>query len=118
LSSAILASGALLSSCGSTAVVTGTLKGQLLLSGGPPPGKNRPTNGNVVATSNVGNISYRYSTPVSQSGQFVLHLAPGIYSLTGSSPNYDGGKGKCFGSKKFTVSLSHSTRTIVYCPEK
>ena len=117
-SSALLASGVLMSSCGSTAVVTGTIKGQLFLSGGPPPGQNRPTNGNVAATSSVGNLSYTYSTPVSQNGRFVLHLPPGTYSLVGSSPSYDGGKGKCLGSKKFTVSQSQTTRAIVYCLEK
>ena len=116
-SSALLASGVLMSSCGSTAVVTGTIKGQLLLSGGPPPGQNRPTNGYVAATRSVGHFTFVYSTAVSHNGQSVLHPPAGTYSLTGSSPSYDGGEGKCFGSKKFTVSQSQK-RAIVYCLEK
>jgi hypothetical protein len=114
-SSALLASGVLMSSCGLTSVVTGTIRGQLLLSGGPPPVQKRPTNGNVEATGSGRNT---YATTVSQNGQFVLHLPAGTYSLTGSSPNYDGGKGECFGSKKFTVSQRQTTRAFVYCLEK
>lgn len=119
LTSALLAAGVLMSSCGSTVVVTGTIRGEFLLSGGPAPGQSRPTNGNVAATSTVGNFTHVYSTTVSQSGQFVLHLPAGTYSLSGSSPSYDGGKWKCLGSsKKFTVSQNQTTRAIVYCLEK
>jgi hypothetical protein len=114
-SSAPLASGVLMSSCGSPSVVTGTMKGQLFISGGPSPGQNRPTNGNVEATGRGRNT---YSTAVSENGQFVLHLPTGTYSLTGSSPNFDGGKGKCLGPDKITVSESQTIRANVNCLEK
>lgn len=82
------------------------------MGGGPLPGQNRPTNGKVEAMDQSGNT---FSVAVSENGQFVLHLPMGTYSLTGSSPNYDGGKGKCFGSHKITVSRGQTTRPIVSC---
>ena len=104
-----------MSACGSPSVNTGTIRGELLISGGAAPGMDQPTNGNVEATGKGG---VTYSTAVSGNGQFVLHLAMGTYSLAGTSPNFDGGKGRCLGPDKITVSKNKITKANVNCPAK
>jgi hypothetical protein len=104
-----------MSACGTPSVDTGTISGGLSISGGLPPGQQRPTNGSVEATGKGG---VAYSTALSKNGQFVFHLPPGTYSLTGTSPKYGGGKYTCLGSDKINVSQGHTTKADVNCAEK
>lgn len=90
------------------------VKGQLLISGGPPPGTPRPTNGEVTATNTSGE-SFAVSVP--STGRFTLKLPAGKYSLTGSSPEFGNGKYRCSALKRVTVFKDQSIHEVVYCPE-
>lgn len=91
-----------------------SVEGQLLISGGPAPGKSRPSEGEVSARNESGQ-SYAVSVPAT--GKFTLHLPAGTYSLTGSSPQFGNGQYKCLAQQKVTVSKGKSTHEDVICAE-
>jgi hypothetical protein len=91
-----------------------SIKGQLLISGGPAPGTPRPSEGEVTAR-NAGGLSFAVSVPLT--GRFTLQLPAGTYSLTGSSPQFAGGHYKCLAQRKVTVSKGKSTHEDVVCNE-
>jgi hypothetical protein len=90
------------------------VKGQLLISGGPPPGTLRPTDGEVTAR-NASGQSFSISVP--STGKFTLQLPAGKYSLTGSSPQFGNGQYKCSALRMVTVFKGTSIHAVVYCPE-
>jgi hypothetical protein len=93
-----------------------SIKGQLLLSGGPSTSAvSRPSGGQVTARNASGQS---FVTSVPSSGSFVLQLPAGRYSLTGSSPQFGGGQYECFGHVKINVSKGKTTRQNAICEEK
>ena len=92
-----------------------SVKGQLLISGGPFPGKPRPSEGEVTAKTANGQS---FAVAVPATGKFALQLPAGTYSLTGSSPQFGGGQYKCLALREVTVSKSRSTHEDVICAEK
>jgi|ERR1035438_3503152 hypothetical protein len=113
--SALLVSGVLMSACGSPSGDMGSIEGRLSISGGPAPGTDKPTSGNVKAIDKRGATT---STAANGKGQYMLHIEVGTYSLSGTSPNFDGGKIKCHALSKVTVSKDRTTTANTYCPEK
>jgi len=91
------------------------VSGQLLITGGPAPGKPRPSEGEITATNPNGQ-SFTASAPAT--GIFTLHLPAGTYSLTGSSPQFGNGKYKCMARREITAFNEMSTHANVFCPEK
>lgn len=63
-------------------------------------------NGRAVALASV----------VGQMGVFELEAPPGRYTLTGTSPKYEGGAGVCHGYKAVTVRANQSVSVKVLCP--
>jgi len=92
-----------------------SVKGQLLISGGPCCSAPRPSEGEVTAR-NANGQSFAVSVPAT--GRFVLQLAAGTYWLTGSSPQFGGGQYKCLAQREVTVSKGKSTHEDVLCAEK
>ena len=89
--------------------------GQLLITGGPAPGKPRPSEGEVTATNPNGQTFTAFAPAT---GMFTLHLPAGTYSLTGSSPQFGSGKYKCMAQQEITIFNGMSTHANVFCPEK
>jgi len=102
-----------------------SVKGQLLITGGPllitggsfQGRAPRPSDGEVTAR-NASGQSFAVSVPAT--GKFILQLPAGTYSLTASSPQFHVGKGegKCIAHRKVTVSKGQSTYENVFCQEK
>jgi hypothetical protein len=94
---------------------TGILQGRLLAVGGAL-AKARPVAGSIYFDGPGGS---RGTTEVDATGSFAIGLAPGSYTLTGSSPAYDGGKGVCRTLKTDIVLTSNGTTTAnIYCQER
>jgi hypothetical protein len=89
-----------------------SIRGQLLLTGGPGPGERFPSEGEVIAI-NASQESFRSS--VSSNGEFLLHLPVGRYTLTGSSPQFGGGRYECFGRQKVRVLKDSVAHQNVSC---
>lgn len=92
-----------------------TVKGQLLISGGPAPGTPRPSRG-VVTAKNASGQSFSVSVP--STGEFTLRLPSGRYSLMGSSPQFGNGQYKCFALRTVIVFKGTSLHEDVFCPAK
>lgn len=71
----------------------GTVAGMLLRVGGPAPGAPVPLPGHVTATPVGGGPHYTF--PVARNGRYRIHLAPGSYRLTGTSPQIQSGHQTC-----------------------
>jgi hypothetical protein len=95
----------------------GKIAGQLLFVGGPAPGLPRPrpaVHGTVTFTV-TGTARDLSTVPVDIHGAFSVHLSPGTYSITATSPDYDGGHGVCLAKRPVRVSDRSSTAIKVYC---
>ena len=91
-----------------------SVNGQLLISGGPAPGTPRPSDGEVTARNAMGQ-SFAVSVPAT--GKFTVHLPAGTYSLTGSSPQFGGGRYTCTAQREVKVSKGKSAHENVICNE-
>jgi hypothetical protein len=91
-----------------------SVRGELLISGGVPPGTRRPTEGQVTAVSASGRS---FDVSVTANGKFTLRLPPGQYKLSGHSPQFGGGKYECLAPRAVTVALNRPVRTDVVCIE-
>jgi hypothetical protein len=98
----------------STPPYDASVKGQLLISGGPLPGTPRPSDGEVTAKNASGKS---FSISVAPNGVFTLQLPPGKYTLTGSSPQFGNGQYKCFALRSVTVFKGKSIHHNVFCSE-
>ena len=93
----------------STAMVQGTLQ----FSGGPAGTKPRPVAGTVLFRGPGGSTT---KAEVDSSGKFAIGLYPGTYTIEGTSPQYDGGKGRCTTDPATTKLTAGKTVTAnVYC---
>jgi hypothetical protein len=91
-----------------------SVKGQLLITGGPSPGTPRPSGGEVTAR-NASGESFSISVP--STGKFTLQLPVGKYSLTGSSPQFGNGQYRCSALRSVTVLKGTTNHENVYCQE-
>lgn len=71
----------------------GSVAGMLLRVGGPAPGAPVPLPGQITATAVEGGSSVTVS--VSKDGQYKIHLPPGAYRFTGTSPLIQDAKMTC-----------------------
>lgn len=91
-----------------------SIRGELLISGGAPPGKPRPTAGEVTAVNTVGRS---FDVSVSSNGKFKLSLPIGKYTLIGFSPQFGGGKYKCMAQRTVIIARNRVNRVNVVCVE-
>jgi len=90
---------------------SGTLSGHLYVVGGPAPGTPRAVEGTVVATGPGG----RHTATVGADGSFTMQLAPGTYTVTGTSPQYGEGKSPCPANGTVAVVQSEVRTADAYC---
>lgn len=93
----------------------GTIVGRMVAIGGPVGASARPLSGKVTATG-----SETRTVDVPSDGRFILRVSPGIYGLTGRSPQYrvDGKSAMC-GSLGLVHVEEHQTASAdVVCAEK
>lgn len=91
--------------------VAGTLTGQLILVGGPAPGRPRGLPGTIITKGPGG----RRLIATDKSGSFTVQLQPGRYSVSGRSPLYDAGNTECQPATQVIVRPSRIERADVYC---
>lgn len=89
----------------------GTLSGHLYMVGGPAPGTPRAVEGTVVATGPDG----RHTATVGADGSYTMQLAPGTYTVTGTSPQYGEGKSPCPANGTVAVVQSEVRTADAYC---
>ena len=107
----VLVGGLALAACTSSPPAPqGTLAGRMVASGGPAPGTVRPVAGAVVAVSAAGKTK---TAVVGASGQFVLSVPVGTYTLVGTS---GGSADNCASHGKSLVRASTVTTVQVVCP--
>lgn len=90
----------------------GTLMGRLLAVGGPS-GPARPLPGKITIAGPV-----TQTVIVGTDGRFQVLLPPGKYAVTGISPLYNGGRGRCRALRPVTVTGGTTARDDVFCQEK
>lgn len=98
------------------APATAMVQGRLLMVGGPAPGKGQPIAGTVTFTGPDGSVT---KTQVDESGAFAIGLYPGTYTIAGTSPVFNDGKGRCITDPVKTKLAAGKTVTAdVACPVK
>ncbi|MGH9091985.1 MAG: hypothetical protein ACRDZR_11505 [Acidimicrobiales bacterium] len=95
---------------------TGTLTGTFQAAGGPSGAGPRALSGTITAkTSGRGVLSF----PVGADGRFTVHsVVVGAYTVSGRSPQYEGGKATCHATGPVTVTKDRTSTVKVYCQEK
>jgi hypothetical protein len=88
----------------------GTIAGTLREIGGRPPGLNRTISG-TVSFEGTGE-----SAAASTGGTFSVDVAVGTYTVTGTSPQYQGGLAQCHADAPVVVRRGHTTKVTVICP--
>ncbi len=84
-----------------------------MMVGGPPGAPAQRVPGTVIADP-VGGGS-RTTAHADRFGQFELRLAPGTYTLSGSSPKDNEGKGVCRADHSVTVRDGMTLSAVVVC---
>ncbi len=90
---------------------TGTLSGTLETVGGPSGTEPRAVGGTITARSNTGVLSF----PVDSDGRFTVQVVVGTYTVSGRSPQYEGGTADCHASGPVTVAKGLTIRVQVDC---
>ena len=102
-----------------TALVQGTLQfsgGPAGPTSGPAQGKPKSIAGTIVFKGPNGSTT---KTQVDATGKFAIGLYPGTYTIEGSSPLYEDGKGRCATDPATTTLTAGRTVTAdVYCQIK
>lgn len=89
----------------------GTLTGHFYAVGGPYPGSPQPYNvGTVTADGPDG----RHTIPITSYGYYTIKLSVGTYTVTGTTPGYNGGKFACDGGT-ITVKRGQTSSTDIAC---
>lgn len=91
-----------------------TIRGYLQAVGGSPLGTGRPIAGRVTASGKEG----AFSVSVGSTGQFSIPVFAGTYTVTGTSPDFNGGKTKCIAASPVTVQENGTVVVQVFCQEK
>ena len=102
-----------LMACSAPGAQPGTLSGQLVGAGGPPPGLARPFPGVVTVTG----PGFSQQMQVGNDGRFSLTLAPGQYTATATSPNLtsNGLLATCYAPRQADVTAGSTTTLDVVC---
>lgn len=99
---------------GAPGLVKGVLTGRLIAVGGAT-SNPRPLTGHVTASGPRASQTVQ----VGPDGNYKLNLPPGTYTLTGTSPLYDGGHGTCRPIETTIAVTAGTTDTAdVICSEK
>ena len=94
---------------------TGRLTGTLQAVGSPGDVAPRPLSGTVTAeTSGRGFRTF----PVGTDGRFTVHPVVGTYTVSGLSPQFEGGKAECHATEPVTVTKDVTSRVTVDCQER
>jgi len=93
----------------------GVIHGRLVAEGGPQGVSPRPLPGQVNA---VGAGTASHVATVTADGSFRLSVAPGTYTLTGTSPLYNAGHVQCRAQQPVSVSAGQAVTADIYCQEK
>jgi hypothetical protein len=110
----------LLSGCGNRAIgrdgVQIPVVGVLQMTGGPVGASTVPVAGEVQFVDRDGR---QVSVKAGTDGRFATRLKPGSYSVTGTSPLFNDGRGSCLAQGAFQVSEFHGTPSLtVSCPRR
>jgi hypothetical protein len=113
----VMAASVLLASCSSPngpPGPTGTLTGTLQAVGGPPGDGQRALSGEITLHGSGGHIS---GITVGANGRFSVPVPVGEYTVSGQSPQYEGGTADCKASGPVTVSKGLTSSVAVDCQE-
>ncbi len=94
---------------------TGTLTGMLQAVGGAPGGGTRVLSGQVTLHGASGHIT---GITVAADGRFSVPVSVGTYTVSGQSPQYEGGTGKCRASGPVVMNKGVTSSVEVECQEK
>ncbi len=94
---------------------TGTLTGALQAVGGPAGLSPRLLSGQVTLRGSGGHLT---GITVGANGQFSVPVSVGTYTVSGQSPQYEGGTAKCHASGPVTVTKGVTSGVKVDCQEK
>jgi hypothetical protein len=94
------------------ASTTVAVTGQLLRIGGPPGVPAEGVPGTVVIEAADGQ---RITIRTGDDGHFSTTLAPGRYTVTGTSPQINDGHGTCGTDRPVVVAAGHPTDIVVAC---
>jgi hypothetical protein len=94
---------------------TGTLTGTLQAVGGPPGGGPRALSGQVTLHGSGGHIT---GITVGTNGRFSVPVPVGTYTVSGQSPNYEGGTVACRASGPVVVTKGVTRSVEVDCQEQ
>ena len=105
------------------AATEATISGHLLAVGGPGGVPPRPLRGSIsVAVDAPENYAsggfHLLGTQAGSDGSYSISVPPGTYSVTGSSPQYNGGGTTCFSKGVVTVTQGTAVVVNVLCQEK
>lgn len=95
---------------------TGTVIGTFRMVGGPAPGFSLPIPGTVAFTPTELSVGRSVTVKVNTSGQFVTHLAPGIWRVKAESPRviYNNESWVC-GASPIRVKVENTIHVAVQC---
>jgi len=94
---------------------TGTLTGTLQAVGGPPGDGPRALGGQITLHGPRGHLT---GITVGADGRFSLPVGVGKYTVSGQSPQYQGGTADCRAPGPVTVAKGVTSRVEVDCQEK
>lgn len=94
---------------------TGTLTGVLQAVGGPPGVGPRALSGQVTLHGSSGHLT---GIAVGANGRFSAPVSVGKYTVSGQSPQYEGGNAICHAKEPVTVIKGVKTNVRVDCAEK
>ena len=94
--------------------IQGKLDGTLQAVGGPGETGPRALSGQVTFHGSTGHIA---TLGLTASGRFSANLPVGTYTVTGRSPQFEGGAGACQASGPVTVTTGATARVDVNCQE-
>ncbi len=102
-----------------SAAATGTISGNLLAVGGPVDVPSRPLRGKVVVKDSSSGMSGDIDiVVVGADGRYLVAVRPGTYTVTGSSPMYDGGHTPCPAGVPVVVRGGGNVFVNVLCQER
>ena len=93
---------------------TGTLTGTLQAVGGPPGDGPRALGGQITLHGPSGHLT---GITVGADGRFSLPVGVGKYTVSGQSPQYQGGTADCHAPGPVTVANGVTSRVEVDCQE-
>ena len=94
---------------------TGTLTGVLQAVGGPTDANPRALSGQVTLHGSGGHLT---GIAVGANGRFSVPVSVGGYTVSGQSPQYEGGNAICHAADSVTVTKGVTTNVSVDCAEK